>query len=319
MRNVTIRTNWQQEALRRLLRGLESASLSPLGYRLLADDLAFSVGVNDHLLQTSTKFGQTTDVRCVVAGLPRTGSTLLHNLLGLHPALRVLSGAEAVAPLNPSGVERARARRLWAVRLSPAIDVLHKPAVLEAEECNVLATHSFQSWQYVVYASMPDYHRWLLDEPQPDVLFWEDAALAKIEVSGRWVIKSPFHSLHVRQMADVWPRAMFVEIVRDRSQVDLSWRRLVTAARKVYAERPPEDEDLWRATWDEAERRLTECSAEFPDRFLRYSYGQLLDDPMSVCEDVVGRLGLESDDDYKRAVEDFVRRDPLRTPSKERE
>lgn len=298
----------QIEALTVLLDDVRrSAALTVMGSYLLRQEIELALAN----LSSSQRLpiGDAGTVRCVIGGRPRSGTTLLHNLMALHPGFRALSGSEALAPFDPRiGLLRARERRRIAAKMSPGLLELHPPAIETAEESNVLTASTFRSWQFATALFVPNYAEWLRTNGALRSLEWESRVLAHLAPSAAWVLKSPFYCLEYAAVHRQWPEAVVVELQRDNSPTKRSWLKLVRAARSIYSNRPIVQEAEWTYL-------LSDHAAELRTNDIRLSYDELVRDPVRSCAVVLDSLGMDVTGDFVDAVRQFLRDDPLRRMS----
>src|SRR5262245_1058307 len=91
-----------------------------------------------------------------ITGLPRSGSTFLHGLLAQDEANRVPLHWEVRAPSPPPQretyatdprIEAAERQLRWLFRLAPEFRMIHEISARMPEECVIMLSHSFLSFQ----------------------------------------------------------------------------------------------------------------------------------------------------------------------------
>lgn len=183
-----------------------------------------------------------------VTGMPRTGTTMLHNLLAGLPGLRGFTPWQMryVVPEFDAGAgwrDGARADTAAEIRALyervPELARIHPMAVDAPDECHWLTRHSLTAlfFTYVLY--VPSYTRWLLSSPRPQVyaehrvqlqlLIERDRAGSATSSAassaassatsspgaGRLVLKDPGHLWHLGELFDAYPDARVVRLHRD--------------------------------------------------------------------------------------------------------
>ena len=113
-----------------------------------------------------------------------------------------------------------------------------------------------------------------------DVLFGEFAREGETHVAER----TPWHVFHIPLMAEVYPDARFVHIIRDGRDVA---RSIVPQPWPPHTVREAADE--WRRSVEAGRRAV----AVVGDRLLEIRYEDLLADPRPVVERLYSHLGLE--------------------------
>ena len=184
----------------------------------------------------------------VVMGLPRTGTTHLHNLLSSDPSLRSLPYWESVEPIPDPLPERgsAAARAPEAdprfARCARGLDFLHRvmplfPLMHEMtptarhEEIQLLAIE-ISTMLFESSYQIPGYRDWYKASDQThayralrrllQVLQWQDGS------PRRWVLKSPQHLEQIGPLLSVFPDAKIIQTHRDPVRVTASFCTLGT-------------------------------------------------------------------------------------------
>ncbi|MDX2169095.1 MAG: sulfotransferase [Deltaproteobacteria bacterium] len=206
----------------------------------------------------------------VICGLPRTGTTHLHNLMAADPALRSLPYWESLEPIPlpaEAGVEpdprllRCALSVQFIEQAMPEFKRMHEMTTWHAhEEIQLLAmdcsTMLFESltplaeWReyYLAHDQTPHY-RYLRTVLQ---------ALQFLRGGRRWVLKSPQHLEQFGPLRAVFPDATFVVTHRDPATVVTSMATMLAySARMMHARIDPA---AFGAYWaDRLETMLRAC------------------------------------------------------------
>jgi hypothetical protein len=170
----------------------------------------------------------------IICGLPRTGTTHLHNLLSADPALRSLPYWESLEPIPAPG-EGIEARRS---RTGAGLEVLNTglPYFVRMpemttdhvhEEIHLLAIDA-SSMLFETMALMPTWREYYLSHDQAPHYEYMKTVLKCLtflrpgQAPTRWVLKSPQHLEQFSPLARVFPDATFVVTHRDPVSVTLS-------------------------------------------------------------------------------------------------
>lgn len=225
-----------REPLRVLLRSLATeAKLHPFG-RLYARRLVLRCLVNRLRLTEDWKRAPEIlrdEVRAPVfiLGLPRTGTTLLLNLLASDPANRWLSFWEAHDPSPPPtratyAVDPRRRRARREVRtldyLVPGLIAMHEITPEGPEECFALLANSFAGIQFSWMFDVPGFNAWLSahDLGSAYAYYRKQLQLLQWRCPGeRWVLKSPAHLWTIDALLTNFPDARIVQLHRDPLKV----------------------------------------------------------------------------------------------------
>lgn len=187
----------------------------------------------------------------VIAGLPRTGTTHLHNLLAADSGFRRLPYWESLEPVAPPSEARAAdpaaGRRRRAARSIAFLDYamplftrMHE-FELEAphEEIQLLAL-SFSTMLFEASYRVPSYRDWYMSKDQVFAYRYLAKTLRVLQwLRGprRWLLKSPQHLEQFAALAAVFPDAAVVQTHRDPAAVALSLSTMIAYGRRMQHSR----------------------------------------------------------------------------------
>jgi hypothetical protein len=260
----------------------------------------------------------------VVTGLPRTGTTLLHNLLALDPAARVLRFWEALHPVPPAaGGPPADALQTQAQRwldgfydLVPDFKAIHAATPTGPEECDALLQNTFASQHFDDMFDAEEYSAWLAGAP----LTAEYAHYAlQLRVlsgpapAGTWTLKSPSHLGHLDALIGALPACAVVVCHRHPAEAVASYASLVHTLRRAYSDTVSPQavgrQALQRAA-TAMERALDARAAAPSTTFVDVAYRDLVHDPVEAVGAVYRRLGRELDGDAEARLRRWVAANP---------
>jgi hypothetical protein len=185
----------------------------------------------------------------LISGLPRSGTTFLHNLLTEDPANLVPRVWQLIHPypLSRSGAGRdrrlqqvARQLRLFQL-LAPRFRRLHPIEADSPQECSEVTAHLFASLRFDTTYRIPSYRRWLDDAGHLDAYRFHKRFLQHLRHQaggrGRWVLKCPDHIFALGAIRTVYPDADLVFVHRDPVAVLASVARLTEVLRRPFSRR----------------------------------------------------------------------------------
>jgi hypothetical protein len=211
----------------------------------------------------------------IIAGLPRTGTTHLHNLLSADPALRSLPYWESLEPvLAPSERPATGAADPRVARTAFALDVanqtmpyfarMHEMTVDHVhEEIGLLAidvsTMLFETLSLV--PTWRDHYRASDQTPSYRYLKTVLQVLQWLRGGTRWVLKSPQHLEQFGPLRATFPDATFVVTHRDPAAVTVSMATMIAYTARMHTARPdpPAIGRYWSAR---AEDLFRACAAD---------------------------------------------------------
>ncbi len=179
-----------------------------------------------------------------VVGPPRTGTTILLELLALDPQLRAPIAYEALYPLNSMGsVERRLAlseseQELWA-DIHPEFMTMHELASNLPCECVHFLMYDFSGPYWGMLYDTPSFTGWQLEhlETLGRVYRLHRRMLQTFQheapdpVPRRWLLKSPFHVSTLPALFDEYPDARVIHTHRDPCKFLASLVSILSAVR----------------------------------------------------------------------------------------
>jgi hypothetical protein len=180
----------------------------------------------------------------VIVGLPRTGTSLLSNLLGLDPMNRNLLQWEAAHLIPPATLEEAAsdpriartAKELDGLfTLNPPLRVMHPFGATLAQECVSLFMYDVRTLALETQAHVPAYARWLEQADMAPAYAQHRSALQALQSAQpteRWVLKTPNHLWDLDALRAAYPDARIVWTHRDPAPVVTSLASLANAGQR---------------------------------------------------------------------------------------
>lgn len=241
------------DGLARLIEAYQNeARLTPQGQAMkretLISAMAIRMQVEDWLTRHPELIERPIEKPMFVFGLPRTGTTLMINLLAADPARRCFLNWEWGAPMPPAlpeelhagpRYEAAKARSDAALVHVPHIAAIHFEEADSPSECQFLMTPSFAAQVYEAQADIPSWRQWFLHDADylPAFRFHKRMLQAlQHHVGGRWTLKNPWHPLFLNELTTVYPDAQLVMTHRDPAEVVGSCCSLIKYVRQMFSD-----------------------------------------------------------------------------------
>jgi hypothetical protein len=247
----------------------------------------------------------------IINGLPRVGSTKLHQLLAKSGDFQALIFWQGFNPARrSSNADEDRAARIadavqfleWRTRRNPLANAAHYMAAQEPEEDTYLLEFTLHSYWPTSYFAVPGFLNWLRTQDRDHAyeylrkllqyLQWQFHAAAVRP----WLLKSPPNLGYEASMARHLPGARFIMLHRDPVETIPSLVAIMRELRRLYG---PGAGDLKIAgTWamDEyprAMQRYLEWRERQPaDAVLDLAYTEVRDDYESAVAKVYRFLGM---------------------------
>ena len=201
----------------------------------------------------------------VILGLPRSGTSVLHRLLGADPAHRSPLMWEVRSPSPPTRKdERRRIQRAtqscdffnWLV---PTFRYVHAVGAEVPQECVSLMTPTFLSDQFDAMYYVPSYRTWFFRQDLRPAYEYHRRFLQHLQFrrsARRWILKAPTHMFALPALLSVYPDALFVQTHRTPVEAMASVSSLVTILRSAFSDAVDpfivcrEAIDYWSETMD---------------------------------------------------------------------
>lgn len=307
---------------------LKQQNLNQFGRGFLRSLAVRDLGRRLRVLDTLHRHPEITDVPIppivYITGLERSGTTLLHNLLALHPRGRALLRWELMEPVPPPTTKTfASDSRIHAVQVSidklrgSALEGMHWVNADEPEECVWGFIDSIGMLGQAAVMCMPQWSRFIAEEDLTPVfehyrrvvqiLLWKHP----VGPGGFLVLKAPQIAVHVATFAEVFPEAHFVITDRDPHRCIVSLAVLGHAIVAPFCIDNPltDDGQRERQVLSFARSKLAALSSfteAEPNRVLHVGYPRLMSDPAATVEAVLSTVGISVAGDMADRVEAFL-------------
>ncbi|WP_197724266.1 sulfotransferase family protein [Mycolicibacterium aurum] len=257
----------------------------------------------------------------VIAGLPRSGTTHLHNLLASASTFRSLPYWEGVEPFPLSAEAGVHpdpriGRMDVAVQtmdlLMPHFALMHEMTTDHVHEEIQLLANDFSTMLMETLAQVPrwtEYYRSRDQTSSYEYLVTQLKALQFLRGGRRWVLKSPQHLEQLPVLSDVMPGVVVVFTHRDPVPVALSMIAMITYSERMH--RDIVDVSAVAHSWvDRLERLLGACvrdRAVIPaDRSVDIRFDDFMADEVGVAENVYRVAGESFTAEVRSAVSDYL-------------
>jgi len=256
-----------------------------------------------------------------ILGLPRSGTTFLHNLMGADPASRAprlfemhYPSPRADDPLARGLREKKCEERLRDLGLLDEDWLgVHPMGADRAEECLFFWELLLASATFTALAELPTYQD-VLFQQDFRAIYREQRDFLKYLQHGlsprRWVLKTPLHVRFLEEIIEVFPDAMFVHCHRDTAKTYPSIANMAAVLRSKFAPLAPSAKSIvgdYDDTWEKAlEFRRRPGMAE---RFVDVRFLDFRADPIGTVRSIYDRLGLDFSDDRAAAMEAWLASD----------
>ena len=238
-----------------------------------------------------------------ITGMPRSGSTFLHELLAEDPDNRAPRVWEVMFPLA-EGSPRWRSYKTdaclwWFRRLAPGADLVHPMRAWTPHECVAIQSYTLLSEEFVSTCRVPAYEAFLHAADLTPAYLWERRFLQHLQSGSpprRWVLKSPDHVFGLEQLFAVFPDAYVIQTHRNPLEVLRSLAELNKVVRGAFVwpeERASSEARDARGLAGCMERfvQFRDAHPELAGRFIDVHYGDLVSYPVETVQRAYAQLG----------------------------
>ncbi|MBM3131439.1 MAG: sulfotransferase [Chloroflexi bacterium] len=264
----------------------------------------------------------------VIIGMPRTGTSILHELMAQGPNLRTPLSWEVARPIPPPEKETYETDpRIAEVdkklaqtdRILPHFKKMHPMGARLPQECVAITSHEFASMLFPTFYHMPGYTRWLHNEANmaPAYAFHRRMLqLLQWHCPGeRWVLKSPGHLWSLEALMAEYPDACLIQTHRDPIKILASLVSLVSTLQLMTSRftDPLEAAREWSEHIAVAlDRSVTarEKGVIPGDQVIDVQFDTFMADPFAAIREIYDRFGLRYTPEAESRMRRFLAANP---------
>lgn len=263
----------------------------------------------------------------VIAGLPRTGTTHLFNLVSQHPALRSLPYWESLEPI-PGPRDRARPGRpdpriarcerslAFMNRVMPLFPAMHEFEAEVPHEEVQLQMMEFATCLIESMLDLPRYADWYHETDQTPHYAWLKRVLQvcqHLRGGERWILKSPQHIAEMPALFATFPDARVIRTHRDPVRIVASLATMVSYGRRMTVRKDAIDPHHigrhWAHRIETWLRDTIAHEARLPrDRILDVRFHEFMKDDVATAERVLEWADEPVGAGGRRAIRAFAER-----------
>lgn len=261
----------------------------------------------------------------VIAGMPRSGTTHLHNLMSADPALRSLPWWESLEPVPPADewgttdgrIERAKAGIAQRDALLPHFDAMHEMTWDHVHEEIHLLAIAGSTMLFDTMGVFPSWREWYTATDQTpyygelkDIL----KVLTWLRGGERWVLKSPQHLEQFGPLVRTFPDASFVVTHRDPVSITASFATLICYGARMSQTAPIDIGRIGRWWAQMIEDFLAACVRDrdlLPsDRSIDIRFDEFMADDVATVEAIYAMADQPFDDTVRAHMEQYMATHP---------
>ena len=310
-----------------LLRSLEEESnLHLVGRNVVRTELLLALtnrlGLTDLWKRRAEILEQSVDAPVFIVGSPRSGTSILHELMSCDPASRCPAMWEMLRPIDAiEGRDRGQSIdhlvRFWH-DIQPEYETMHENSGFLPNECIYLTLPEFLSVHWSGNHVVPSYEKHLVAADERIAYRYHRRFLQSLQSGGgscRWLLKAPSHLFTLRELFDVYPDARIIRTHRDPlktlpSAISLMGTIKWIRCQEVDMSAAPALVPGGYAYIFQKEIEWRQSGVLPDDRFIDVHFDDVVRDPVGTVGGVYERLGWDYTPEARRRVGDYAKAKP---------
>ncbi|MGW4095559.1 sulfotransferase family protein [Mycobacterium sp. NPDC004974] len=267
-----------------------------------------------------------------IVGQPRTGTTILFDLLAQDPALRPPLTWEVDAPwplpqpdtyTTDPRIAQIQASIEMSEQLVPGLLAHHPMGALVGQECVRMSAGQFCSMIFSTQYRLPTYYRWLLhDADHRNAYRYHRMFLQHLQsgvpgpgTTPQWLLKSPAHLWQLDALVTEYPDALIVQTHRDPLNVISSIAALTTHLRRLASDHSDIAECAQQSREEivvglENSMKARDSGVLAPGQIVDVQFADFIRDPFATIRGIYGALDREFTPVAEGRMRDFLAAHP---------
>lgn len=311
----------------------EEAELTLMGRLMARSDIVIWLSTRLRVVDLLQRHPEILDEELVapmvIVGLPRSGTSILFELLSQDKDVGVPLMWEALQPCPPPEtatyhtdprIEQADKLFTQWSRVAPEFASMHEMRGDIPAECGLLMAGTFISDHNASMHQTPSYSMWCAQAEFLPVYEYHKTILQILQWKNprkRWLLKAPEHQVHLDTLLQVYPDARIVQTHRDPLKCMASTTSMMGTLYYMRSDQEFNAEMfeniiMGEATAQRLEHVIDQREAGIvPEKNIADSrYQDLMDDPMACIENVYGHFGMDLPDATRACMLDYLEGKP---------
>ncbi|EHB58967.1 hypothetical protein MycrhDRAFT_1403 [Mycolicibacterium rhodesiae JS60] len=322
---------WRENLARLVDDFVAAADLSPLGVEIAAADILVPLRNRLQITNWRNEHPEIADERIeqpiFILGQPRTGTTILYDLLTQDPDLRAPLTWEVDNPFpvpQPETYEtdpriaETQAQLEMIEQLMPGFMKFHPMSARGGQECVRITAGTFCSMIFNTQYRLPNYAHWLNYEADHSAAYrYHRTYLQHLQsgVPGQWLLKSPAHTWQLDKLLAEYPDAILVQTHRDPLVVISSISALIAHLQKLASDSASVQRAAELCSSDtllglERTMKMIDDGVIAQDRIIDVQFADFMSDPFATIGTIYGRLGRELTPVAEQRMRDHLSENP---------
>jgi len=296
--------------------------------RVAHDSLHYLTGrlkVEDYLKQHPELLHRPIERPVFVMGVPRTGTTLMSNLLAADPARRsplTWEIDDPVPPVASSDLLTSDPRALTRLEqekamlaANPDMGKYYRGSAIYPNECVFFMAHDFKTLMIESKGRLPGYKEFIFSCDMTSAYEYHKKFLQLLQenAGGVWNVKKPSHSLWLETIFKIYPDARVIWTHRDPFTATGSLCSIISLSHMAHMGKIDTEWLAQDYPWQAAEHanRIMDFRDKYgEDKIIDVHYADLVEDPVGETKKLYARLGDEWTAEAEAGIQGWVDDNP---------
>lgn len=312
----------------------QQAELHLLGRLMIRDDLLRALRGRLQIEATYQQHpeieDEIIDTPVVVVGLPRSGTSILFEILSQDRRFGPLLSWEIEYPCPPPEaatyesdprIERAERLLTRQNRVAPSFKSIHELGACIPTECIVSFMYSFTTERMAAYCDVPDYAAYLATQADWLSTYAYHRRVLKLlqwkNPRRNWLLKAPSHTWYLETLFAVFPDAKVIHAHRDPLRANASGHSLIGTLRWIRSDKPFDADSFAQVLRPEVtaaglERVIEQIeTGKIPrQQIFNSRYAELMRDPLGTIDGLYRQMHWELDDETRQRIRHYLDHKP---------
>lgn len=298
--------------------GIQRAKADSLHY------LSNRLRVAEYLRQRPELLERPIERPVFVMGMPRTGTTLMSNLLAADPARRspltweidepVPPATSATLKTDPRALAKLEQERAM-LAARPDAGKFYRGSAIYPNECVFFMAHDFKTLMIESKGILPKYGEFIFscDMTSSYEYHKKFLQLLQADAPGVWNLKKPSHSLYLEYLFKVYPDARVIWTHRDPYTATGSLASLISLSHMMFMGKVDHQwlgENYSNQAIEHANRIMDFRDKFGEDKIIDVHYADLMTDPIGATRKLYAQLGDEFTPEAEAGIQAWVDDNP---------
>ena len=281
--------------------------------------------IEDYLKQNPELLSRPVERPVFVMGVPRTGTTLMSNLLAADPARRSPLTWEIDDPTppvtspgllttDPRALARLEAERA-ALAANPDMGKYYRGSAVYPNECVFFMAHDFKTLMIESKGKLPGYKEFIFSCDMTSAYEYHKKFLQVLQhhAPGVWNVKKPSHALWLDTIFQVYPDARVVWTHRDPFTATGSLCSIISLSHMGHMGKIDGEWLGENYSWQAAEHanRIMDFRDKYGEnKIIDVHYADLVNDPVGETKRLYAKLGDEWTPQAEAGIQGWVEDNP---------